>query len=438
MAQRIEAVVIGCGKPKFSMGWTHAYQLLQPPLSEMCTLTGVVEPFLLSPAAAADSEHRASRDELREFFRAEAPNAAVVDAIEKLPPVAAGKVRVGWIAVRTADARATFEAAVDPERGGCHAIYLEKPGAPSVAELDAIIRVAEQRGVTVMTGYSRNLGNAVTGALAFARGGSGAGGVGDTASTSADGRVASDAPTEESLEPRIELVHCNPWSPAELPECWRRCRPGMMFDMACHDLAIGVAYFGLTAADLMSASNGSKEGEADAAPALELDVDTSPGASVQATYDGITDFIRLKFALRRRQVGQGGQQPQPRALHFWVDRCAGAFNGVHVTLTRGESTTTAEFHSGDDPLWPNPLTDLSPHLACQYDYYVEAKRVLLKALAESLDSSTNPAGDGCSALGTVQLPAGAPTLTVAREVLLLAESLSGKLHAAVPFENAPE
>ena len=80
-----------------------------------------------------------------------------------------------------------------------------------------------------------------------------------------------------------------------------------------------------------------------------------------------------------------------------------------------------KFLSGENPIYPNPLEDLSPHLACQYDYYVEAKRVLLQSLKQG-----------------AQLPPGAPTLAVARETLVLAEKLTARLQAVVPFAKESE
>ena len=131
--------------------------------------------------------------------------------------------------------------------------------------------------------------------------------------------------------------------------------------------------------------------------------------------------MTLKFSLAGTSADGA-----PLQLGFWVDRCAGAFNGVEVGVD-GSDSEPRRFLSGDDPLWPNPLADLSPHLAVQYDYYVEAKRVLLEALAA--------APLAAAAAAPVPLPAGAPTLRVAREVLVLAEALNGRLQARVPFDH---
>ena len=128
-----------------------------------------------------------------------------------------------------------------------------------------------------------------------------------------------------------------------MPACFERCQPGMLYDMACHDLAIAVGRFGLSVAGY-------------------ADLTVNEAASLQATHCGIQDFVRLDFSLRPTK----GAPP----IRFVIDRQAGAFNGIEVNGRR--------FLSGESPL---SLPDLSPHLAVQYDYYVEAKRILLAGLA---------------------------------------------------------
>merc|ERR1712217_450929 len=120
--------------------------------------------------------------------------------------------------------------------------------------------------------------------------------------------------------------------------------------------------------------------------------------------------IRLAFSV--------SPKPGAEAIHFVIDRCAGAFNGMEVQALEGQSSSR-RFMSGDKPLlFENPLEDLSPHLAVQYDYYVEAKRVLLQAIVASLEDDSFP---------KVELPVGVPTLQVARQVMLLADKLTDAL-----------
>lgn len=358
-SKRLEVVQIGCGAPNFSMGWTHLEQVLREPLKSMSNVVGVVEPFFLSEAG-----RDAKGADLFRAYMEEHPEIRFVPCCDGFPEVAPDKIRIAVIAVRTSNSRAAFEDAV--LKLGCRAVYLEKPGASSVEELDKMIQLADEKGVTVMLGYSRNMGTYVT------RGRS----------------HATELEASTGVKPPITLVHSNPWKDEDMAECFLRCQPGMFYDMACHDIAIAVAYYGLTADGY-------------------TDLTVNQEASVQTTHGGIEDFVRLSFSLRP----MAGADP----ISFVIDRQTGSFNGMEVDGRR--------FLSGEPPLlFENPLKELSPHLAVQYDYYVEAKRVLFAALLASPLSPRN----------AVALPLGMPTMQVAREVMRLAEHLTKELKELVP------
>jgi len=355
--QKLEVVVIGCGVPKFSMGWTHLFQILQEPaLRDLVVIAGVVEPFFLSQGGCL-----AKGAELFTEFANQHREIPFVASCDDLPPVAGDTLRVAIISVRTADSRTVFEDAVN--KAGCRAVYLEKPGAGSTADLEEMMKLAEAKSVTVVVGYARNVGDHVRRALDRAAG----------------QRAAGERTS-------VTLLHSNPFKDEEMPACFQRCRPGMMYDMACHDLATAVAYYGLTA-----------EGYED------LSVDTTK--SLMVRHGGIEDFLRLSFTLR----------PEAGADHisFLIDRQAGAFNGIDVNGER--------FLSGEPPLlFENPLDDLAPHIAVNYDGYVEAKRLLFQALAAA------------PAPGVAVLPKGVPTMETARQVMLLADKLTAELNHMVP------
>ena len=357
--KRLEVILIGCGTPKFSMGWTHLYQMLQEPLVNLADVVGVVEPYFMS-----ETGKNAKGSDVFNSYTAEHPEIKFVSSCDQLPAVTPGKARVAIIAVRTGVSCAAFEDAV--LKLGCRAIYLEKPGASNVQEMDRMIKIAEENGVTVVVGYSRNVGTYVSRGREFPE--------------------KCEAAT--STKPSVKLLHSNPWKDEDMAECFQRCQPGIMYDMACHDLAIAVAFYGLTA-----------DGYTD------LNVD--PTTSLQAMYGGIDDFVRLSFSL----CPKAGKNP----IHFMIDRQSGSFNGMEVNGRR--------FLCGEPPLlFENPLDDLSSHLAVQYDYYVEAKRILLTTFAAS----------PLSLKRAVELPLGVPTLKVAREVLLLAKKLTKELKTSVP------
>ena len=207
---------------------------------------------------------------------------------------------------------------------------------------------------------------------------------------------------EESL---VTFVHSNPWHDEELAACFQRGRPGLLVDMACHDLALAVAFWGLTADHY-----------------VELEIDRS--RTLRATRGGVTDFVRVAFSVR---PGAGG--PRTKKIGFCIDRQAGAFNGLEIQT----GDKTKRFLCGEPPLlYANPLPNLSPHIAVAYESYVEGKRVLFEAAAAA--ASASGAG-GSSLQSQIDLPPGAPTLEDAIEVMRLAHKITAALEAEVPVSD---
>lgn len=66
------------------------------------------------------------------------------------PPSTAGAPRMALIAGRTADNPKLLRQVVD--QCGCTHVILEKPGAPTVAELEGMRDFAAERGVPVYMG----------------------------------------------------------------------------------------------------------------------------------------------------------------------------------------------------------------------------------------------------------------------------------------------
>ncbi len=73
-------------------------------------------------------------------------------SISELPPPAAP--RLALISGRTADNPRLLSESI---KSGAKCIYLEKPGAPTVAELQAMKEEAEKAGVEVLMGYNKNV-----------------------------------------------------------------------------------------------------------------------------------------------------------------------------------------------------------------------------------------------------------------------------------------
>ena len=67
-------------------------------------------------------------------------------------PEPQNKPRVALISGRTADNPKLLGECI---KKGCKCIYLEKPGAPTVKELEAMKVEAEEAGIEVLMGYNK-------------------------------------------------------------------------------------------------------------------------------------------------------------------------------------------------------------------------------------------------------------------------------------------
>ena len=73
-------------------------------------------------------------------------------SLDDLPPPE--QPRLALISGRTADNPRLLSESIAK---GAKCIYLEKPGAPTVAELEAMKKEAEDAGVEVLMGYNKNV-----------------------------------------------------------------------------------------------------------------------------------------------------------------------------------------------------------------------------------------------------------------------------------------
>jgi len=89
--------------------------------------------------------------EFKEFQALEEANGIkFATALSALPPPSAP--RLALISGRTADNPRLLTESI---ANGCKCIYLEKPGAPSVAELEQMKVESEAAGVEVLMGYNK-------------------------------------------------------------------------------------------------------------------------------------------------------------------------------------------------------------------------------------------------------------------------------------------
>mmetsp|Transcript_10654 Transcript_10654/g.21888 ORF Transcript_10654/g.21888 Transcript_10654/m.21888 type:complete len:273 (+) Transcript_10654:494-1312(+) len=127
------------------------------------------------------------------------------------------------ISGRTADNPKLLSQCIDAK---CTTIYLEKPGAPTVAELETMRDQAKTAGVTVLMGYNKNVCKYV--------------------------RKAREYSAENGGT--ITFVSNNTYenTPESLGECFERNREGMCKNMVIHELALLVSFFDVSVDNIES------------------------------------------------------------------------------------------------------------------------------------------------------------------------------------------
>ena len=170
MQDQAEVVLVGCGAPNRGMGWYHAVQMLEGRYACFssyffafnitnandidCTscpsasLDYIIEPWFLGPGST--SPGGPEFNEWAESIKSE-HETTFLTSVDDLP-AAEGKQRVALISGRTADNPRLLGECIAK---GCKCIYLEKPGAPTVKELEEMKAEAEAAGIEVLMGYNK-------------------------------------------------------------------------------------------------------------------------------------------------------------------------------------------------------------------------------------------------------------------------------------------
>ena len=261
-------VLVGSGCPKRSMGWYHAVQMLDEDrkVCPSASLKYVVEPWYMSEAGSKSSGGDAFavwKKELEDI-----KGIKFFPSVPEVPAPADGERRLGIISARTADNPKLFAECLTI---GCHSIYLEKPGAPTVAELETMRDEAKKAGVTVLLGFNKNVAKYSTKTMAEAK---------------KDGIVT--------------FVHNNNFPKDQLGECFERNSEGMLKNMAIHELALVVTFYGVTTETIQQ---------------LVTDKEfSSCQTMVGPSGKEFTDFDKLKFTITTTE----GMQVSVAA-----DRCGG-------------------------------------------------------------------------------------------------------------------
>ena len=196
-----------------------------------------------------------------------------------LPPIAEGKKRLALISGRTADNPRLLTECI---AGKCSTIYLEKPGAPTVSELEKMRDEAKAAGVAVLMGYNKNVCKYVSKAREYA------------------------AANEGS---HITFVSNNAYenTAESLGECFERNREGMLKNMAIHELALLVSFFDVKVETIEK---------------CEADKTFSSCQTLKGpSGNDFTDFDKIKFTITTKSG---------KSVSVQADRCGGDVSWAQV------------------------------------------------------------------------------------------------------------
>jgi predicted dehydrogenase len=191
-------------------------------------------------------------------------------SLDDLPPAAAP--RLALISGRTGDNPHLLTECIAK---GSKCIYLEKPGAPTVKELQQMKDEADAAGVEVLMGYNKNVCKYVRKAREFAE--------------TVDGS-------------HVTFVSNNAYeaTAASLGECFERNAEGMLKNMAIHELALLVSFYDVSV-DNIAEVIADKEFSS---------MQTLKGPSGK----DFTDFDKIKFTIKTKTGTEVSVQ---------ADRCGG-------------------------------------------------------------------------------------------------------------------
>lgn len=193
-----------------------------------------------------------------------------VKDVKELPPPAFP--RLALISGRTADNPRLLSESI---ASGAKCVYLEKPGAPTVVELEQMKKEAEAAGVEVLMGYNKNVCKYVRNTREFAKTVPGS---------------------------HVTFVSNNAYenTPESLGECFERNAEGMLKNMAIHELALLVSFYDVSVDNIASVT----------ADKTFSSMQTLPGPSGKR----FTDFDKIKFTIKTKNG---------KEVSVAADRCGG-------------------------------------------------------------------------------------------------------------------
>jgi len=271
------------------MGWYHAIQMLEGKCPS-ASLDYIVEPWFLG--AGADSEAGKEFAEWKESAESTyGTNFAL--SLGDLPP--ADAPRLALISGRTADNPRLLSESI---KHGSKCIYLEKPGAPTVTELEAMKKEADDASVEVLMGYNKNVCKYVRKTREFA---------------------------ESVPGSHVTFVSNNAYenTPESLGECFERNAEGMLKNMAIHELALLVSFYDVTVDNIAE---------------VIADKDFSSLQTLKGpSGKDFTDFDKIKFTIKTKSGNE---------VSVSADRCGGTDS--FATVTDKEEKEVFRYYMPDD------------------------------------------------------------------------------------------
>jgi len=323
-----EVVLVGCGAPNRGMGWYHAVQMLEGRCPS-ASLDYIVEPWFLGPGASGPGgdDFAKWQKETEETY-----GTKFLTSLKDLPKPE--QPRLALISGRTADNPRLLAESID---AGCTAIYLEKPGAPTVTELDAMAKQASAANVPVLMGYNKNVCKYVTKTREF----------------------AATVPGSQTT-----FVSNNAYenTPESLGECFERNAEGMLKNMAIHELALLVSFYDVTVDNIESVT-ADKEFSS---------CQTLKGPSGKM----FTDFDKIKFTIKTKTGN---------VVSVQADRCGGTDSYAYVSDESGEELFRYYMPDEEDKVKVQELSakypTAMPYFFTQDPDYVTVKERVAKTCA---------------------------------------------------------
>jgi predicted dehydrogenase len=310
----------------------------------------IVEPWFLGAGSdsPAGQEFKEFKDESESKY-----GVKFATALKDLPPPQAP--RLALISGRTADNPKLLTESI---AYGCKCIYLEKPGAPTVAELEQMKKEADDAGVEVLMGYNKNVCKYVRKTREF----------------------AAKLPGSQ-----VTFVSNNAYenTAESLGECFERNAEGMLKNMAIHELALLVSFYDVSVDNI-------KEVTAD------------KGFSSMQTLKGpsgkeYTDFDKIKFTIETKNGNK---------VSVAADRCGGTDSYATVSDASGKEVFRYYMPDDDDKAHVKELQEkyptAMPYFFTQDPDYITVKERVAKHTV-----------DGAPAEGVATIGIAVETLKVA-------------------------